>query len=70
MIESTQARIGSLGWMRRQRVRSVERSGSVSRLVGWLAGPGDRPMDPSNRVMNIVCIYFIIIDLSLNKFQI
>jgi hypothetical protein len=64
MIESTQARIGSLGWMRRQRVRSV------SRLVGWLAGPGDRPMDPSNRVMNIVCIYFIIIDLSLNKFQI
>jgi hypothetical protein len=44
---------------------TVDRLVWLARLAGWLADPGNGPMDPSHRVMNNVIIYFIIIYLSL-----
>jgi hypothetical protein len=34
--------------------------GRLARSVRELAGPGDRPMNPSCRVMNSVCVYIFI----------
>jgi hypothetical protein len=62
-VGSGHGRVELVGSRGRAWVGSVVRAGSVfqglawlGRLVCWLAGTGDAPMDPSSRVMNIVCI--------------
>jgi hypothetical protein len=56
-VGSGHERVESVGSRGRAGVGSVFQGLAwLGRLVCWLAGTGDAPMDPSLRVMNMVCI--------------
>jgi hypothetical protein len=63
---SVQSRAGG---HERPRSRVEVHVGRLARSVRELAGPVDRPMNPSSRVMNSVCVYiYMLLDFNLNDF--